>query len=582
MRWKWSWLCCLACPLGVAVAQDPPDPDADSLPPLPANAVPCTGQKINDIIVITQPPYTAKLPGDLEIIRSLTRKLHANTRDNVVRKYLLLSVGDACDEVRRAESERILRGQPFLVDARVVPYPDRDGGVRLEVETRDEFSLIFEPNVAAAGPIFRGLRFGEANLAGSAVNTSLVWQNGRAYRDKIGGRVEDYQFLAERNILRAFANRNPQGHDFGLEVLRPYLTDLQRVAWRGKLGGTRTYESLLSEEIQGNAVRVDREFQDVGAVGRIGKIRNLKLLGASISRELVSIGPDAVQLTDQGFFPAVDFETPTAYHNQDVTRLNALLGIRQLRFVRVSGFDALSGVQDFRVGIQTGMLVGRSVQWLGARDHDTFVLGDIYAGYGNKSSFIGVQTLTEARRDRTRNQWEGVLTSGRLAWYVKPAEKQLTLTEVLWSSGSQVRVPYQLSFADPEGGMHGYLRSRTPGAHRVVGRVEERVRIPSRYTVADFGAAMFVEAGKLWGGNVPYAMGSPVRGSVGLALIAAVPPKSRRLWRLDFAMPVGGDPYAGFEVRFSNGDRTRAFFQDPPDMRRARERAVPTGIFAWP
>lgn len=580
MRWKWLPLC-VACPIGVAAAQDIPAPPIDSSH-LALNAVPCAGQIITDVIVITQPPYTARLPGDLEIIRNLTRTLHANTRDDVVRRYLLLDVGDKCDEVRRAESERIMRGQPFLVDARIIAYSDPRGGVRLEIETRDEFSLILEPNISAKGPIFRGMRVGEANLAGAGINASVQWQNGLAYRDKLGARLEDYQFLGQRNILRAFATRYPQGHDFGFEVLRPYLTDLQRLAWRGKIGGTRTYEALLSPDVEGNAIRVDREFQDIGAVGRVGAVGKLKLLGLSLSRELVSIGSQAVQLTDQGFRPPVNIEVPSFYHNQDVTRINALIGGRRLRFVRVAGFDALSGVQDLRVGIQTGMLLGRSVQWLGARDRDAFILGDIYAGYGNQSSFIGIQTLTEARRDRRSTEWEGVLTSGRLAWYVKPADKQLTMTEVLWSSGSKVRVPYQLSFADPEGGMHGYLNSRTPGAHRIVFRTEERIRIPSRYTVADFGAAMFFEAGKLWADNVPYATGSPLRGSVGLSLLAAVPPKSRRMWRLDFAMPVGGDPFSGFEVRFSNGDRTRAFWQDPSDMRRARERAVPTGIFAWP
>lgn len=580
MRWKWLLLC-VACPPAFAAAQDIPAPPIDSQH-LALNAVKCAGQTITDIVVITQPPYTARLPGDLELIRNLTRKLHANTRDNVVRGYLLMNVGDKCDEVRRAESERIMRGQPFLVDARIIAYSDPRGGVRLEVETRDEFSLIVEPNITAKGPIVRGLRVGEANLAGAGINTSVQWQNGLAYRDKLGARIEDYQFLGQRNIMRAFATRYPQGHDFGFEVLRPYLTDLQRFAWRGKIGGTRTYEPLLSEKVEGNAIRVDREFQDVGAVGRVGGVGNLKLLGLSVSRELVSIGNEAVQLTDMGFRPPVLAEVPAFYHAQDVTRINALVGVRHLRFARVAGFDALSGVQDLRVGIQTGMLLGRSVQWLGARDHDSFVLADVYAGYGNQSSFLGVQTLTEARRDRTKNQWEGVLTSGRLAWYVKPAEKQLTMTEVLWSSGSKVRVPYQLSFSDPEGGMHGYLNSRTPAAHRIVVRTEERIRIPSRYTVADFGAAMFLEAGKLWAENVPFATSSPVRGSVGLSLLAAVPPKSRRLWRLDFAMPVGGDPFSSFEVRFSNGDRTRAFWQDPADMRRARERAVPTGIFAWP
>ncbi|MEO7361721.1 MAG: hypothetical protein ABI120_15425, partial [Gemmatimonadaceae bacterium] len=455
-------------------------------------------------------------------------------------------------------------------------------GVRLEVVTRDEFSLFVEPKVALGGQIFRGLKIGESNFAGGAVYGALQYASGGAYRDKFGIRFEHYQFLGGRNILRAFATRGSQGLDYTLEMTRPYLTDLQHLAWRGKTGGTQTYERLLSPDIEGSALKVDREFQDVGAVGRVGGIGNLKLVGASLSRELVTIDNKAVLLTREGFRNADSISVPNNYQDLDVTRLNALIGLRQLRFVSVSGFDALTGVQDLRVGVQTGMLIGRSVQWLGARDQDAFILGDIYAGYGNKSSFLGFQTLTEARRDRKANKWDGVLTSGRLAWYLKPAEKQLTLTELLWSTGTSVRVPYQLSFADPEGGMRGYRNSRTPGAHRLVWRTEERIRIPSRYRIADFGAAVFVEAGKLWAGDVPFAVASPIRGSVGLSLIAAVPPKSRRTWRVDFAMPVGGDPNASFEIRISNADRTRAFWTDPADMRRARERAVPTGFFAWP
>ena len=577
----WLLALCWACPSGASAAQETQATPVDTTT-RSGVAVPCNGQMITDIVVITQPPYTARLPGDLESIGNLTRKLHVNTKDAVVRRYLLLDVGEPCDELRRAESERIMRVQPFFVDARITVIPDPRGGVRLEVVTRDEFSLLFEPNVALGGPLVRGLQVGERNLAGGAVYGAVQWANGGAYRDKIGARLEHYQFLGERNILRAFATRAPQGHDFGLEMVRPYLTDLQQLAWRGKIGGTQTYEGLLSPMIHGSALKVNREFQDIGAVGRVGGVGNLKLVGASLSRELVTIDNKPVLVTRDGFRNGESLQLPNNYQNLDVTRLNALVGVRQLRFVRVAGFDALTGVQDLRVGIQTGLLLGTSVQWLGARDQDAFVLGDIYAGYGNKSSFLGFQTLTEARRDRKANRWDGVLTSGRLAWYLKPAEKQLTLMELLWSTGTSVRVPYQLSFADAEGGMRGYRTSRTPGAHRVVLRTEERIRIPSRFTVADFGAAVFAEAGKLWAQDVPFAVASPIRGSVGLSIIAAVPPKSRRTWRVDFAMPLGGDPNAAFEIRLSNADRTRAFWTDPADMRRARERAVPTGIFAWP
>lgn len=128
----------------------------------------CAGQPISDIIVITQPPFTERLPTRLEWVRRTVRRTHANTRDDVVRRFLLMKVGDACNQIRRAESERILRAQPFLVDARIRAYDDEAGGVRLEVETRDDFSMVFEPTLQSKSPLVRGMRFGDSNLGGSA------------------------------------------------------------------------------------------------------------------------------------------------------------------------------------------------------------------------------------------------------------------------------------------------------------------------------------------------------------------------------------------------------------------------------
>jgi len=52
--------------------------------------------------------------------------------------FLLLSARQPCTERLRAESERILRFQPFLADATVRAFPDDVGGVRIEVESIDE------------------------------------------------------------------------------------------------------------------------------------------------------------------------------------------------------------------------------------------------------------------------------------------------------------------------------------------------------------------------------------------------------------------------------------------------------------
>ncbi len=64
--------------------------------------------------------------------------------------------------------------------------------------------------------------------------------------------------------------------------------------------------------------------------------------------------------------------------------------------------------------------------------------------------------------------------------------------------------------------------------------------------------------------------------------LGAVPPRSRRLWRVDFAVPLGTDPNKRFEVRITNEDRTRVFWREPRDVLSARERTVPSSLFTWP
>ena len=543
----------------------------------------CAGQPISDIVIVTQPPYTDRLPRQLEFVRKTARALHATTRDAVVRRYLFMRVGDPCNQIQRAESERILRAQPFLVDARIQVYDDEQGGVRLEVETRDEFSLIVEPTVRTKNPVFGGLRLGESNFAGSAKLVSAEWRDGRGYKDVVGFQYTDYQFAGGRNELRFHARRAEHGQELRLEAVRPYYTDLQRFAWIGSAGGTREYAGLRRPEREGNAVNVTRQFANLGGVVRVGPAGRLKLVGALLTREFRDSDSLPALLRAEGRFPDTSGVVPVNFRRQRVARINALLGVRRIRFQRVQGFDALVGAQDVRVGVQVGLALGQSLSILGSRDRDRFAAGGIYAGYGGERSFVGMQVNSEVRFDRDTHRWDSFVTSSRVAFYAKPTLRQLTLTQIEFGAGYNMRAPFQLSFADGDGGLIGYHRSRQPGAQRLLARAEHRLIIPTRYNVADVGLAVFAEAGKLWAGStVPYSVTTPIRSAFGVSILAAVPPRSRRLWRLDLAIPAGNDRDRKFEVRFSSDDRTRVFWREPNDVIRARERTIPTSLFTWP
>jgi hypothetical protein len=75
--------------------------------------VACKGERVSRIDIDAAPPF--RITGNTIWQRAgrFAAKQHVTTREPVIRRYLALQVGDRCTELRRAESERILRVQPI-------------------------------------------------------------------------------------------------------------------------------------------------------------------------------------------------------------------------------------------------------------------------------------------------------------------------------------------------------------------------------------------------------------------------------------------------------------------------------------
>lgn len=596
----------LGRPVRGQVPVRPPNPDVRATPPVttsPTRAdsvaarragepppVACRGQRVSDVVVLTQPPLGNRLLGRFKWIQRRASELHATTRESVVRRFLLLNPGDACDELRRSESERILRAQPFLVDARVRAYDDGRGGVRLEVETRDEFSII------VGGSAFRGrgappvsaVRLGEANLMGRGIYALGQWYHGgRGYTDGVVVRLTDYQLFGRPYQLALLGERRRVGGQWAADASHPFYTDLQRIAWRVSGGASDDYLELLRPDPIRNAMFYRRSYANVGGLVRVGVPGRLSLFGASLSFEDARTADRVQILSDSGPAPdggpVLGFLPSARFPAERVTRANVLWGVRAVNFLRVTGFDALTGVQDVRRGFQAGMLLGRSVALLGSRDDDYFASGDLYAGTGSARSFVGTELHAEARHDNYLNAWRGLVGGGRAAWYLVPSDRWRFVTSTDFSVAERARVPVQLSLGERDGGVRGYRGAREAGSVRAVVRVESRYVLGPLGNVGDLGVATFADAGRLWAGDAPYGVSTPVRASFGAGVLGAFPRGSRRLWRMDVAHPVTrvpGTPVV--QLIFENRDLTRLFWREPRDVQFGRERALSENIFSWP
>jgi hypothetical protein len=547
----------------------------------------CAGQRVSDIVVLTQPPYMNNLLGRVAFVERTVRRLHATTEPALVQRFLLLRAGDRCDELRRAESERILRAQPYLVDARVTPYDDGRGGVLLEVETRDEFSGILDVAARASSPFVTTLRVGEANLGGRGLYASGTWVHGTAhYRDGVRGRLTDYQFLGRPFQLTLQGGRERVGDNWSADLTHPFYTDLQRVAWRAAAGHRADFLELRRPWREQNALFYHRRFLSLGGVARLGAPGRLSLFGMSLSSERaetedrVSILSDTAEVADDG--PELGFVPSERYRRQQTVRVNSLWGIRNVRFLGATGFDALTGRQDVRRGFQIGSVVGRGLGALGSRDDDVFTSVDAYVGMGTARGFLAAEVRAEGRSDYDTRRWDGIVVSGRAAWYVVPDARWRTVASVEYGGAWRPHVPLQLALGAIDGGVRGFNGATATGAQRVVWRFEQRRVLGTPFRLGDLGVAAFVDAGRTFAGEAPYGVNSGKQVAVGAGVLGAFPPRSRRLWRVDVAVPVTKTPGAKLQVLLSNRDLTRAFWREPRDLQRAREQAVPPTLFTWP
>jgi hypothetical protein len=518
----------------------------------------------------------------MRVWRQIARSLglhHATTRDNVIRRFVTLEVGRPCTEFRRAESERLLRAQPYLASAHVRTFAEPGGGVRVEVETVDEVPAVLDARFRRGQPA--AFTAGNENIFGRGVHAEARVERGFAYRSGFGGTVTHYHFLGKPYTLRLDGQRDPIGGHWAVSAGHPFLTDLQQIAWHAGARSSRNFR-LLEPRGEGSflALGVRREAWDVGGVIRFGPPGQLWLVGGVVTGERTTPSENPVLITRDSMFAPSPADRALPYEAHRATRLNVVTGVRALEFIQAQGLDALTATQDIARGVQVGLIAGHGMPAQG--DDDMFLAGNAFAGLGSRTSYFGVRVDGEARYDHETRNWDGVLGSGRAAWYLKPAVAWTTIVSVEAAGGWTVRVPFNLRLDDREAGIRADIDNRYLGTARVVGRLEQRWSGASITDRGDFGLAGFAEVGRLWKGDAPFGLDIPHQVALGISLLGAMPAGGQRLARLDIAVPVSGPANRTVEVRFSFADWTRAFWREPSEVVRARAGAVLADIFSWP
>ena len=519
----------------------------------------CEAGRISNIFVDNRSIYEIIDSDPLRWLYRLANALHINTTEGFILREVLFSEGDCLNPLLLDESYRILESYPFIATADVYPVAQPDGSYHVVIDTQDEWSTQFDLGVSFdQGLQLDRMNLTEENLLGRGVQAEVFLRRRREQRDK-GFRLQEPRLFGTRTDANFGWGRTRVGDFLEQGINYPFVGEVGRFAVRQifeRRDQVFTYSAGADPDITNALLPYRDEWAEASIAGRVGRPGNLTLFGIGVTRERIGFTgfPGDVEVAvDNDFGNTI--EAPSEVHDivvsqtraRATSRVNLMIGQRNVRFIRVRGLDALDAAADVQLGTDVGLTLGRSVGVASVAGvpspDDLFGRVRLFAGHDPGSSFVFAHFAAEGRRLRNAdNGWRDVIAELDLYSYLRSERMpgQTLFVRASASGGWSMESPFQLTLGGRDA-VRGFREEYAPGARRVLLTVEDRILVRWPWPdLLDLGFTVFADAGRVWSGGVPYGVDSGWQGALGFGLRFATPAGSRIGRRIDLAFPFGG------------------------------------------
>ncbi len=526
------------------------DPEADDM---------CETGRVTNILVDNRPIFqleTLNEGSPLRWVYRLANSLHITTRESFILREMLFEENDCLDPFLLEESGRILRQYPFIANADVVPVEQPDGTYHVHINTQDEWTTKLDLGVSIdQGIQLERVELTEENLFGQGILAEGYFARRREQRDA-GFLIQQPRLFGTRTDALFGYGRTRVGNFLEQTMAYPFVGEVGRFAGREvyhRRDQLYTYATGNGVDVTQVLLPLQEEWLEISFATRLGRPGGLTLLGLGLSRDRIEFGgfPNDVEMVlDNDFnttFPAPD-ETQDVLASQinasATTRLNLMLGLRQVRYIRPAHLDSHAEVIDVPLGIDLGLTIGRSIPAFrirGLHDHnDIFTRFRLFAGHTSGQVFMFLNVGGQGRHSFRGDGWRDLFAEADFYTYLRtgPSSAHTLFFRTSATGGWSAGTPFQLTLGGREA-LRGFYEDDIPGARRVLFTIEDRIflRWPSP-DVIDFGFTLFADAGRMWAGEVPYGTNSGWRGSFGFGLRLGFPASTRAVGRIDLAFPI--------------------------------------------
>jgi len=472
------------CGVVTAMAQRP------ATPPSEFARLEAAGAHIGQIRVIPQDIFDTRDPKEDKALFRLANRLHIRTRPAVVRRELLFATGQPLVARRIEETERLLRANRYFYDVQIRPRAVHDGVVDIDVLTRDTWS--FDPGISvgrAGGENSSGFQLSEYNLLGGGVAVSLGHSN------DVDRSSNEFEVASPRAfgtwVSLAYSHaRNSDGRRDAASAVRPfYALD---ATWAAGVSGA--HDDRIDALYNGGNVASQYRHRSTQAemfggwsAGRVEGWVQRYSLGLSLQDDAFAAepglaAPPQLPIDQRLVSPFVRYERLEDHYQTELNR------------------NLIGRPEFFALGWAASAQLGWASTALGSSQNTLLYSGSVNRGFQLPADRMLTTSLS------LHGQWfdgrvQRLQVGAGARYYVPQSPRWLFYAAASGDALARPQ-PQDALLLGGDNGLRGYPLRYQSGDRRVLFTLEERFYTDIYlWRLFRIGGALFVDAGRAWGGQ---------------------------------------------------------------------------------
>ncbi|HEX7374481.1 MAG TPA: hypothetical protein VF277_05870 [Steroidobacteraceae bacterium] len=529
-RNAWLWLAQLSALSLVAVSAQA---EPSATPPLPTpEQLEAAHAVVGKIAIDAGDVFDNTVPGEGGWLYRAANTVHINTRPSNVRAQLLFKTGDPYSQRLVQETERILRANDYLYDARIEPVAWDGQTVDLVVHTRDNWTLNPGINFSRKGGENKSsLQLVEKNLLGTGQQIDFDWGK-NVERDYLTFQYTNPHFFSPWTRLAVSYSDANDGETKFLRLEQPfYALDTRRAAGSYLFDSMRNDTRYVLGHEVGQFEHREEYYEGYGGLSQglhDGWVTRWTF-GATYQRDRFAPVPDeplgGPLPGDREFaYPWIGFELVEDRYQERINQ------------------DQIERTEDVLVGWRAGGRLGFAPESFGSTNDAVIFSGYVRDGVDLRPDESLFGTLDLSGRLESGALRDGVLNA-EARYYRRSSPRFKFFAAARGTLTTNLDAEQQLTLGG-DNGLRGYPLRYQAGTSLALLTLEERYYTDwYPFRLFHVAAAAFFDMGRTWGTDVTGATSDGLLKDVGIGLrLGSSRSAFGNVLHLDLAFPLDGDP----------------------------------------